>query len=282
MNLSITIYFLLFFIYSICGWILEVGLKLREFKRFINRGFLIGPYCPIYGYGAVMITILLNRYKYDFVVLFIMTMVTCGVLEYLTSFVMEKMFKARWWDYSKNRFNLNGRVCLETMIPFGLFGLLITYVTNPFIIDSLNKVNSHSLNIIAIVLLIIFIIDNIISFVIIGGFRKVATQIGREGKEDNTEQITKRVREVLINKSWAHRRLVNAYPRLITIKEKIKEIKEEVKENATEIKNTINEKVNEVKESITEKKEELKNTISEKKEELKNSFSDTGKDDRKK
>ena len=94
---DIRIYFLLFMIYAILGWIMEVTCKLIQYKRFINRGFLIGPYCPIYGYGALLITILLHKYTNDPIVLFIMAIVVCGTLEYLTSYFMEKIYKARWW-----------------------------------------------------------------------------------------------------------------------------------------------------------------------------------------
>ena len=264
MELTLTQYFLLFMIYSVAGWVLEVTCKLIEYKRFINRGFLIGPYCPIYGWGAVAITFLLYRYSYDPLILFFMTLLTCSILEYATSWVMEKLFKARWWDYSKRKFNVDGRVCLGTMIPFGIFGMILTYVTNPLIISGLDKVNPTTLNIIAIVLLVIYLVDNVISSIVIFGFRKTTVQVGREGKQDNTEQITKKVREILSSKSWMYKRLVDAYPKLIAIKTKIKEIKEEVKENAIEVKNSINEKAQDVKNTISEKKDEVKNTISEK------------------
>ena len=211
MNLTITQYFLLFMIYSVAGWIMEVALKYREKKKIINRGFLIGPYCPIYGYGAVSITLLLYRYYKDPIALFVMTVTICGVLEYLTSWVMEKLFKARWWDYSKRKFNINGRVCLGTLVPFGIFGLILTYVTNPTLANALNSVNSRTLNIIAIILLTIFIIDNIVSTIIILGFRKTAVKIEKEQRQDNTEQITKKVREILAQKSWGYRRLIDAY-----------------------------------------------------------------------
>lgn len=240
------------------------NLQLIEYKRFINRGFLIGPYCPIYGWGAVAITFLLYRYSYDPLILFFMTLLTCSILEYATSWVMEKLFKARWWDYSKRKFNVDGRVCLGTMIPFGIFGMILTYVTNPLIISGLDKVNPTTLNIIAIVLLVIYLVDNVISSIVIFGFRKTTVQVGREGKQDNTEQITKKVREILSSKSWMYKRLVDAYPKLIAIKTKIKEIKEEVRENAIEVKNSINEKAQDVKNTISEKKDEVKNTISEK------------------
>lgn len=264
MELTLTQYFLLFMIYSVAGWVLEVTCKLIEYKRFINRGFLIGPYCPIYGWGAVAITFLLYRYSYDPLILFFMTLLTCSILEYATSWVMEKLFKARWWDYSKRKFNIDGRVCLGTMIPFGIFGMILTYVTNPLIISGLDKVNPTTLNIIAIVLLVIYLVDNVISSIVIFGFRKTTMQVGREGKQDNTEQITKKVREILSSRSWMYKRLVEAYPKLVAIKTKIKEIKEEVKENAIEVKNSINEKAQDVKNTISEKKDEVKNTISEK------------------
>ena len=150
MKLSLTIYFLLFIIYSIAGWLLEVTCKYIDYKKFINRGFLIGPYCPIYGYGAVFITLALYKYQEDPLVLFIMTVVSCGVLEYLTSWFMEKLFKARWWDYSSRKFNLNGRVCLGTLVPFGVFGIILTYITNPFLVWLLGKANQNILNIIAV------------------------------------------------------------------------------------------------------------------------------------
>lgn len=274
MNITLTQYFLLFIIYSFLGWTMEVTCKLREYKRFINRGFLIGPYCPIYGWGAIAITILLYRYAYDPLVLFIMSIITCAVLEYVTSWVMEKLFKARWWDYSKRKFNINGRICLETTIPFGLLGMFITFVSNPFIIAQLNKIDTNILNIIAIILLMFYVADNIISTFVILGFRKTALQLEKEGK-DNTEQITKKVREVLSTKSWTYKRLINAYPKLKAIKYKIAEIKEEAKENAQEVRNIINEKTQEVKNKKEEIKHKAKVSLKLNKKRLKKKF--TGK-----
>lgn len=272
MELTLTQYFLLFIIYSFAGWLLEVVCKLIEYRKFINRGFLIGPYCPVYGWGAVFITYLLYRYSYDPIVLFVMTLLTCGILEYLTSYVMEKLFNARWWDYSKRKFNLNGRVCLNTLIPFGLFGMTLTYVTNPFILEKLGMIKLQVLNIIAIVIGIVFVIDNIISAIVIFGFRKTTIQVSKEGSQDNTEEITKKVREILVKKAWTYKRLINAYPRLVAIRTKIKEIKDEVKENAKELKSNIKENVNSVKTNIIEKAEEVKNNIIEKSDEMKNNF----------
>ncbi len=215
---QIEVYFLLFMSYAFLGWCMEVTCKLFQYKRFINRGFLIGPYCPIYGWGALAITILLKRYTYDVIVLFVMSVIICSFIEYFTSYFMEKKFHARWWDYSSKKFNINGRICLETLIPFGILGVMIMYVTNPFLFKIYNLIPSTSMHIICIILFTIFIIDNIIS-------SNVVSSINVEGSKlikDNTEEITEKVKKLLREKSWLHRRLINAYPNLKDIKVKIK------------------------------------------------------------
>ena len=104
-NLSIG--FILFIIYSFIGWLMEVTNCLWEKHRFINRGFLIGPICPIYGVGSVLLITLLTRYSDNLLRLFLHAIIICSLLEYFTSFIMEKIFHARWWDYSKKKYNLN-------------------------------------------------------------------------------------------------------------------------------------------------------------------------------
>lgn len=237
---QVIIYFLLFLIYSFCGWTLEVIGKFIEKRRFINRGFLIGPYCPIYGFGALAITFLLKRYINDGFTLFIMAILVCGILEYLTSYFMERIFHARWWDYSTKKFNINGRVCLNTIIPFGLLGCFIMYISNPFFLKLLNKLPDLALIIISIFLFIAFIIDNILSFNIISTVR--TTTKGLYEELDNTEEITKKVKEILLSKSILHRRLLHAYPKLEAIKERIKENTKKIKENTEKIKDNIEQK----------------------------------------
>ncbi|MCI8412113.1 MAG: putative ABC transporter permease [Clostridia bacterium] len=201
---------------------MEVICKLIETKKFIDRGFLIGPYCPIYGWGAVAITLLLKKYTNDPLVLFIMAVIICSVIEYFTSYFMEKKYHARWWDYSNKKFNINGRICLETMIPFGLLGVAITYITNPLLLNLYNLIPKNMLHIISIILLIGFIIDNIISTNIISSIKVEGNKLIK----DNTEEITERVKQALKDKSWLHRRLIDAYPNLKNIKVRIKKMKE--------------------------------------------------------
>lgn len=246
---DVRVYFLLFIIYSVLGWIMEVTCKLIQYKRFINRGFLIGPYCPIYGCGGILITLLLNRYISDPFVLFVMAILLCGTLEYLTSWFMEKAFKARWWDYSQRKFNLNGRVCLGTIIPFGILGLFISYISNPFLLGKIYQIPEIWLNIISGTILVIFIIDNIVSGIVVRFLKK--TEVSVSKKEDNTEEITKQVREILGQKSALHRRLMNAYPKLQAVKIKIKEKQEKIKKQAKEQTEEIATKVEETAKEVS-------------------------------
>lgn len=224
---TVEIYFLLFFAYAILGWIMEVVLKLISQKKFINRGFLIGPYCPIYGYGVLLITFLLRKYQNDFWATFIFSIFICGVLEYITSYLLEKIFHARWWDYSNKKFNINGRICLETLIPFGIMGCLIIYVTNPIIIDFLNKLPSLLIHITSIALFMCYIVDNVISCRIIFNLREISTNL-----MDNTEEISKKVKNIITKKSILHRRLIEAFPNLkakVNLKEWLTKKEEKIK-----------------------------------------------------
>lgn len=243
MEFDIRIYFLLFLIYSVVGWIMEVVLGLIKSHKFVNRGFLIGPYCPIYGTGAILITLGLQKYREDWFTLFIMAILICGLLEYVTSFLMEKIFKARWWDYSDMRFNINGRICLETLLPFGVLGLIITYISNPFFLGLLSQIPDLVLTILSSVLLVIFLVDNVISFNIIANVRKATKKVSKENIRDNTEEITKKVKEILLSKSILNKRLVHAFPKLESLKGKIHEKAEEVSKRAEEISQKVKDKM---------------------------------------
>jgi len=217
---QICIYFLLFMIYSIIGWVLEVIGKLITNHRFINRGFLIGPYCPIYGWGGLLMTLLLKRYLDDPVALFVLIVVLCSLLEYFTSYAMEKIFKMRWWDYNHFKFNINGRICLETMIPFGIGGLLVMYVFSPFFLNLLGRTNPVLVNVLAIILFIIFVIDNALSERIVGNLSKISIElngsIAKKYKDvlDNTEMIRELInKHILESKNYLNKRLLNAFPR---------------------------------------------------------------------
>ena len=252
---EIEMYIVLFFIYSLAGWLIEIiPATIRE-KRFINRGFLIGPYCPIYGWGAVAITFLLYRYSYDPLILFFMTLLTCSILEYATSWVMEKLFKARWWDYSNNKFNINGRICLETLVPFGIGGVLVLFVFNPFLEKIINLIPDLALNIVTGVLCVLFLIDCIVSFKIILNLKEMTKEL-----KDNTAEISDKVKRIILNKLGPYKRLVNAFPR---VKENVKfskwdDIKKKIEESTRGIKEKIDNSKVEIGEMIDNSKKTLK------------------------
>ncbi len=181
---------LLFFTYSFAGWCMESIGGIIVVKKFVNRGFMIGPLCPVYGVGVVTITVLLGKYANDFVALFILATVLCGVLEYLTGYFMEKWFNARWWDYSNRRFNINGRVCLENLCAFGIAGSVILKYINPFFINIYDKLPDTIRHTITGILFVLFIIDFVISFKIICSFKGETYE-----KVDNTEEIGSKVRD---------------------------------------------------------------------------------------
>lgn len=217
--MNISYYFILFIIYSVIGWIVEVINSLISIKRFVNRGFLIGPYCPIYGVGSVLVIVLLTKYLDEPITLLVMSIVICSLIEYFGSLIMEKLFNTRWWDYSNQKFNINGRICLETMVPFGIGCTAIMYVINPFISKLVLSIPTNILNIIAIILGIIFITDFIVSFTVIAKFKALPEEL----KKDNTEKVTEYVKKEIIKKNKKlYKRLIEAFPKL-TIMQKIKE-----------------------------------------------------------
>jgi len=231
--MDIRICFILFLIYSFLGWTMEVLWTLYKDKKLVDRGFLVGPICPIYGCGCIAIILLLNSFIEKPVIVFFLSIVLCTIIEYFTSYMMEKIFRARWWDYSERKFNINGRVCLETMLPFGILGTLIMCFVNPMIMKVLLKIPSPVLTITSIALLIIFIIDFCVSFKVILNFRSTVKSV-----HDNTEEITQYVRNVLNNKVL-NRRLVAGFP---NFKVKIKKIINEITQDDENNKMTKNSK----------------------------------------
>ena len=229
---ELLIIFLLFFIYAFIGWIIEVLGKVVEQNRFINRGFLIGPYCPIYGVGCLLLVYLLDKYKSDLVILFFMSIIISSILEYVTSYLMEIIFKARWWDYSTKKFNLNGRICLDTMIPFGIMGVLAVYVVNPIFDAFLHFIPSVFIYIFGIVFLIIFLSDLVISFDIIFKFRSTI----KTSSKDGTEEISKRVREKFAKRGVLFRRLLNAFPNVKSPREYLNDIQNNINDKIKKLK----------------------------------------------
>lgn len=242
----------LYYIYSVAGWIMETVSVSIQKRKFVDRGFLIGPYCPIYGTGVVAITVLLKKYSDDVVATFFMSIIICGILEYMTSYFMEKIFKARWWDYTNRKFNINGRVCLQNLVIFGILGTFIVFVANPFLIKYINMIPITTLHIILGIFSFIFLLDTIVSYKLIFELKDISREL-----KDNTIEISEKVKKRI--KSWKiglYRRFVRAFPRIKDyvrynrweeIKKKIEESKEGIKEKIVESTSEIKEKIQQIK-----------------------------------
>lgn len=154
----------LFFAMSFLGWLWEVSLHLVIDGQFVNRGVLHGPWLPIYGVGSILILLLLYRLRKHPVLHFFAIIVLCGGVEYFSSYLLEKIHHGiRWWDYTGYFLNLNGRICAEGLLVFGLGGMAIAYVLAPLLDSIIRKVEVKRLVVTCVVLLSVFAADQIYS-----------------------------------------------------------------------------------------------------------------------
>lgn len=207
MLVSFATWFIIFIIYSIAGWCMEVIINIFQHHKFINRGFLVGPICPIYGTGAVAISLVLSGAENPFAI-FCVSLVGSAILEYLASYLMEKFFRVRWWDYSNKPFNINGRICLTSLIAFGFFGVLAIKVITPSLQSTLGELPVWLLYLIASSLFTILIADIFLSLWLVLGVRVTVGTV----QKDATDEISERVQEILMGKGKLNRRLVKAFP----------------------------------------------------------------------
>ncbi|MGH4036818.1 MAG: putative ABC transporter permease [Sphaerochaeta sp.] len=150
MAVNVDMIVIYFFIYSVVGWIVEVSYCGVLNKHLTNRGFLKGPYLPIYGFGGMAIAYAIKPLLANTAApsnplsVFIGAALICSFIEYLGSWILEKAFKVKLWDYKNYKINLNGRVCLVNSVLFGLLGLFVVYILHPFIVDSVGKLDKIS------------------------------------------------------------------------------------------------------------------------------------------
>lgn len=207
----VSMFIVIFFLFSVAGWCMEVTLKFIQYRRFINRGFLIGPYCPIYGWGAVAVTLIVGGLlarRGTIGETFLAGMVVCGALEYFTSWYMEKMFHARWWDYSTKPMNLHGRIWIGNLLLFGAASVVIVKGIVPFLLRWLGKIPALTVEIAAGCIVVLMLADNAVSHYLMNVVKQqIDTQEG-----DSTEEISRKVRELLKTKGVLLRRIQAAYP----------------------------------------------------------------------
>ena len=248
---TITNYILIFFSYAFAGWIIEVTLKLIQYHRFINRGFLAGPWLPIYGFGALLITAasdVIPVTEMSYGTAFAVSFVLCGAVEYLTSFVLEKRFHARWWDYSTKPMNLHGRVWIGNLVLFGLGGVIIVKLTNPIFLGVFSSIIMPARIAIAGGLTIIIAADYVVSHFVL---KLVKTGV-EKSEADNTEEINREIKALLSDRSIFARRFAEAYPNVIYRTEKIAARKE-----TERLKQNVEGRLEEIGTQIDQKKTEI-------------------------
>lgn len=150
--------FIWFILYSILGWIYETAYCSIKELKWDNRGMLIGPYCPIYGVGAVLDVLLLGGFA-DAKAVFVACMLGSAVLEYVTSYATERLFHAIWWDYSSLPLNVNGRICLPCSLGFGVAGIFVLYGIHPYMARLTEPIPDNLQEFLALLLMALFAAD---------------------------------------------------------------------------------------------------------------------------
>lgn len=150
---------LCFVVYSFLGWLMEGIYCSILSKKIINRGFLNGPICPVYGFGALLVIYLLSQFKGNILTLFVIGVVVTSIVEYLTSIILEMAFQTRWWDYSRHKFNLHGRVYLLNSLLFGLMAVALVEVVHVKVINIIGYIPSSIRIILVLIIITLLVVD---------------------------------------------------------------------------------------------------------------------------
>ena len=178
-------YFYYFIIYSFIGWIVDTSYSSFKSKKFINRSFLTEPLSPIYGFSAIFIILTSYKFRDNLILFFIAATLISSSIEYFSSWFFEKFFNVKWWNYSKKRFNLSGRICLEYSIYWGMLAVLLINSFQPKI-ENMSIFLVNQLGIIGVILfLIILILDTYYTFGSFAKFKKFISQPLSEIKLNN-------------------------------------------------------------------------------------------------
>lgn len=157
---------LYFFIYSFLGWILETAYCILTLGVFNKRGFLYGPVCPIYGFGAVILIQSLKNIKTNTIGKFFIAMLTFTIFEYIVSVVLEDLFGLRWWDYTNEPFNFQGRVSLAFSIVWGIIGVIFVEKIHPFVELKVKKYTLLIQKKVQIIIINVFVLTIIVDFIL--------------------------------------------------------------------------------------------------------------------
>ena len=180
-----------FVIYSFLGWVLESIVRTICERKIINTGFLIGPFCPIYGFGAIIMILFLDGFKNNILLLFFVSVIVLTLWEYVVGVLLEKLFHTKYWDYSDHKFNYKGRICLTNSIAWGILGVLFINYIHPFIIRMLSYIDFIYVAVIVCVIAFILLVDAIISIIKVKNIKTTLEKI-----ENINEQIKQKLIEL--------------------------------------------------------------------------------------
>jgi|GEM_PF-1487787 len=202
MNITDLIYY--FVIYSFIGWLIEVTYMSLKEKTFLNRGFLTGPFCIIYGLGAIAVLIFDHLTDAGPSSIFLFGMIGLTLMEYITGFVMEKMFGASWWSYKGLLPNILGRVNIITSVIWGVLSLALIYIVHPFVISFVGLFKSSFIA--ASLIAVYFIVDIAVSI-------RAALRL-----KDHVSAVSSRekVNDIIMKLSFGERRIAGAFPEFIS------------------------------------------------------------------
>ena len=250
--MALDLLILYFFVSSLIGYIVEVLYCSIGEKRLVNRGFLHGPYLPIYGFGALIIVLLFSRFSDNVLVLFLLSVLGTSLLEYLTSYLLEVLFHAKLWDYSTYPLNLHGRVCALNSTLFGLLSLGLIYGIHPFLVRQLALLREPVLSYSARLVLLVISIDTTSSIFRMAAFQRQLLDFRLKIKEieertelvsrlktsENLENLRDRLdseRETLKQRlERASKRILDAWPSITSANEEKRLLFEMLKKRARE------------------------------------------------
>lgn len=180
-----------FMVYSFAGWILESVSKTIAQRKFVNSGFLTGPFCPIYGFGALIMQLCLQFLKDQPIILFIAAFFLLSIWEYIVGILLEKIFKTKYWDYSHLKFNFQGRICLKNSLYWGILGVVFIRLLHPFVQTYIEMLPIDLLLYIVIIIGIAMLVDLIVSVIAVTNFDSAIIKLNELG-----ENIKEKVEEL--------------------------------------------------------------------------------------
>ncbi len=191
--------FLSFLIYSFLGWLCETIYCSVGQKKFVNRGFLNGPLCPVYGFGALSVLFFLRPVSENLILLFLLGVIVTSVIEYITGYLLEKLFATKWWDYSTYRFNIHGRVCLKNSLMFGVLSVFATRCVDPVVQGMVSSLPFWMETTFSAVLAVILVSDLVVTvrtILDLNGTLKQLQQMVEQAKLDTEDYLRQNHQEL--------------------------------------------------------------------------------------